>query len=126
MTERAFPVVYAEDVDRCVRFYAGLGFEEHVRLSGDGAAGYVGLRRGSAELAVVTVQSPRQLIGVEPGTQPRFEMFIYVDDVDQQVTDHRDNGGTVLREAADMPWGERVAYVADPEGNPVAIAAQSR
>ncbi len=22
-----------------------------------------------------------------------------------------------------MPWGERVAYVADPDGNPVALAA---
>jgi lactoylglutathione lyase len=29
----------------------------------------------------------------------------------------------VLREPADMPWGERVAYLADPEGNVVALAA---
>lgn len=29
---------------------------------------------------------------------------------------------TVLREPVDMPWDERVAYVADPEGNPVALA----
>jgi hypothetical protein len=25
---------------------------------------------------------------------------------------------TVLREAEDMPWGERIASVADPEGKP--------
>jgi hypothetical protein len=30
---------------------------------------------------------------------------------------------TVLPEPADMTWGERVAYVADPDGNPVALAA---
>ena len=29
----------------------------------------------------------------------------------------------VLREPADMPWGERVAYVSDPDDNPVALAA---
>jgi lactoylglutathione lyase len=32
-------------------------------------------------------------------------------------------GGSVLREAADMPWGERVGFVADPEGNVVSLAA---
>jgi len=24
-----------------------------------------------------------------------------------------------------MPWGERVGYVSDPDGNPVAVAAPS-
>ena len=27
-----------------------------------------------------------------------------------------------LREPGYMPWGERVVYVADPDGNPVALA----
>ena len=31
-------------------------------------------------------------------------------------------GATVFRKPQDMPWGERVAWVADPEGNPVALA----
>ena len=28
----------------------------------------------------------------------------------------------ILQEPATMPWGERQAYLADPEGNPVALA----
>jgi lactoylglutathione lyase len=32
----------------------------------------------------------------------------------------------VLRDPADMPWGERIATVADPDGNPVALANQAR
>ena len=28
----------------------------------------------------------------------------------------------VLAEPEDMPWGERMAYVSDPDGNPVALA----
>jgi lactoylglutathione lyase len=63
------------------------------------------------------------LAGVEPGPGPRHELFVYVDDVDATVTALRDDGGRVLREPADMPWGERVAYVADPEGNVVALAS---
>jgi lactoylglutathione lyase len=121
--ERAFPVIYAEDVGRSLRFYEELGFEEHFRLPSDGEPGYVGLRRGDWELAVVTAQSPQQLIGVEIGSKPRFEMFVYVADVDRQVAQLRGAGVSVLREAEDMFWGERVAWVADPDGNPVALAA---
>jgi len=52
----------------------------------------------------------------------RFEIFIYVGDVDSAVEELRQRRGTILRDAMDMPWGERVAYVADPDGNPVALA----
>jgi lactoylglutathione lyase len=105
-----------------VGFYARLGFEEQFRLPAEGEPGYVGLRRGASELAVVTVQSPQHLIGMEVGSRPRFEMFIYVDDLDGQVDELRGVGVAVLRAPEHMPWGERVAYVADPEGNPVALA----
>jgi uncharacterized glyoxalase superfamily protein PhnB len=29
---------------------------------------------------------------------------------------------TIHREPADMPWGERIAFLADPEGNLVTLA----
>jgi lactoylglutathione lyase len=47
---------------------------------------------------------------------------MYVDEVDRLVEALRADGVEVVREPADMPWGERVAYVTDPEGNPVALA----
>jgi len=119
---RAFPVVYAHDVGLSVRFYETLGFEEQFRMPQDSEPGYVGMRRDDAELAIVTVESPRQLIGLEVGSGPRFEMFVYVHDLDQEMGELRGAGVTVLREPEQMPWGERVAYVADPDGNPVALA----
>jgi lactoylglutathione lyase len=123
MARRAFPVLYAKDVDAVAVFYGRLGFREHVRMPApDGSAGYVGLAREGAELAITSEESPRALAGVEPGPGPRHELFVYVDDVDAAVTELRDAGATVLREPADMPWGERVAFVADPEGNVVSLA----
>jgi lactoylglutathione lyase len=120
---RAFPVLYAKDVERVADFYARLGFEEHFRMPGeDGAAGFIGLRREVAELAVVTEDSPRALAGVEPGPGPRHELFVYVDDVDATLRQLDDAGATVLREPDDMPWGERLAFVRDPEGNVVTLA----
>ncbi|MGI8728702.1 MAG: hypothetical protein ACR2LK_01655 [Solirubrobacteraceae bacterium] len=44
MALRAFPVLYAKDVETVAAFYVGLGFEEHFRLPGpDGAAGFIGM-----------------------------------------------------------------------------------
>jgi lactoylglutathione lyase len=124
MSLRAFPVLYAKDVERVAGFYATLGFAEHFRLPGpDGAAGFIAMRRDAAELAVTTEDSPRMLAGVEPGPGPRHELFVYVEDVDGTVAGVRAAGGAVLKEAADMPWGERVGFVADPEGNVVSLAA---
>jgi lactoylglutathione lyase len=47
-------------------------------------------------------------------------LFVYVDDVDAAVALL---AAPVLRAPEDMFWGERVAWVADPDGNPVALAA---
>jgi lactoylglutathione lyase len=72
----------------------------------------------------VTAQSPQDLIGVEIGSKPRFEVFVYIADLDRRIEQLRGAGESVLREREDMFWGERVAWVADPDGNPVALAAE--
>jgi lactoylglutathione lyase len=117
--ERAFPVVFARRVVDVARFYEALGFERHFELPEEGEPGYVGLRRGAHELAVVSAEWPAEQYGLAVGDGPRFEMFVYVDDLDAVLAAV---GAPVLRAAETMPWGERVAYVADPEGNPVALA----
>ena len=50
-------------------------------------------------------------------------MCIYADDVDEAVAMLREAGVRVLAEPIDQPWGERMAYVEDPDGNPVMITA---
>jgi lactoylglutathione lyase len=124
MPPRCFPIAYVVDVERSARFYRELlGFEEHFRMPAEGPAGYVGLHLGEAQFGVVSAEWPRERIGAEPGSGVRFELFVYVDGVDDAVARMRAAGVTVQREPEDMPWGERIAYVADPDGNPVALAA---
>jgi lactoylglutathione lyase len=121
---RAFPVIYARDVEAVAAFYLRLGFEEGFRMPAqDGSAGFIRMQRDGAELAVTTEDSPRMLAGVEPGPGPRHELFVYVADVDATVAALREAGSSIFAEPADMLWGERLAYVADPEGNIVALAA---
>jgi lactoylglutathione lyase len=122
MAERAFPVIFAKHVSATAGFYERLRFERHFQLPPEGEPGYVGLRRGTYELAVVADDWPRQQYGASVAPGVRFEMFVYVAAVDDLVVELRRDGTRILSEPADMPWGERVAYVEDPDGNPVALA----
>lgn len=123
MVLRAFPVLYAREVERVAAFYLRLGFTETFRLPDEsGTAGFIALKRGTAELGVTTEASPRMLAGVEPGPGPRHELFVYVDDVDATFVELQREGVMPLREPADMPWGERLAFVQDPEGNVTTLA----
>jgi lactoylglutathione lyase len=58
---------------------------------------------------------------LRPATGHRIELCVSVDDVDDVVRVLRASGAPVLLEPCDQPWGERVAYVADPEGNLVML-----
>lgn len=117
---RSFPVVYAASVETSAQFYEQLGFARHFTLPAEGEPGYIGLRRDGGEIAVVDRNWPLDQFSLEPGRSPMVELFIYVTDVDAALAtlDAR-----VLRAAEDMPWGERVGYVLDPDGNPVAVAS---
>ena len=119
---RAFPVVYAvTDVRRTADFWQRLGFERFVELPSDIEPGYIGLRRGASEIAIVSWDWAAQRYGLKSPAGPRFEMYVYVDDLDTLVTDLRNDGIPVLANVADMPWGERVATIVDPDGNPVTL-----
>ena len=49
-------------------------------------------------------------------------MYVYVDDVDKVVARLRAKAVKVLKGPADMPWGERIATIADPDGNPIVLS----
>jgi lactoylglutathione lyase len=122
MALRAFPVAYASDVEAVASFWELLGFRRHVQLPPEGDPGYVGLiRDGAGELAVTHERWAADRYGLSPGSGPRYEMYVYVEDLAATLDRLAQSSVAVLREAEDMPWGERIATVADPEGNPVAL-----
>ena|SRR6266496_4711400 len=124
MVSRAFPVVYASDVERAAQFWERLGFRRHFQLPAEGEPGYVGLRSDAAELAVTSVEVAKDRYGLSKGDGPRFEMYIYVADLDALLGQLAEQDVPILREPEDMPWGERIATVADTEGNPVALCQE--
>jgi lactoylglutathione lyase len=122
MERRAFPVLYVTSVRRSVEFYGHLGYESVYQFPLEGDPHYVGLQRGESSLGIAHMSWPEAQLGITVGTAPRFELFVYVDDVEAQVEVFRQAGYKILQEPATMPWGERQAYVLDPDHNPVALA----
>ena len=73
-------------------------------------AGQIGLGNGSGP--ALHGQTPL------PATGHAVDICVYVPNVDE-VTSAA--GSDVAVPPADMPWGERVAYLADPEGTMILV-----
>jgi lactoylglutathione lyase len=122
MITELFPILSTPDLDRALGFYRDLlgGTVSYSFPSPDGATVYVGLNVGSShigialEAAVVDAPRPRPI-----------NLWVYADDCDAVVERVRASGGTITEEAADQPWGERVARVLDPDGNDLIIGQRA-
>ncbi|MEU2184292.1 VOC family protein [Streptomyces thermolilacinus] len=108
------PVITTADPDVLLGFYTNLfGAEEIFRTPEEGPVFYLGLRIGDSDLGVVAK--------AETGDRaaPRILLSIGVADVDETLGRVTALGGSVSGGPNDMPWGQRVAHIQDPDGNPV-------
>jgi predicted enzyme related to lactoylglutathione lyase len=108
------PILVTADLDRLLAFYTGLlGATEVMRFPDDGPVFYVGLELGDSELGL---SSDASIVSGSPG---RMLLSIEVDDVDARLAQVEALGGEVSSPPNDMPWGQRVAHIKDPDGNVV-------
>ncbi|MEU2247033.1 VOC family protein [Streptomyces sp. NPDC019224] len=113
------PVILTADQDVLIGFYTELfGAEEIFRVPAEGPAFYRGLRIGDTDLGLVTKADPGS------GAAPRILLSIGVDDVDETLGRVEALGGSVGGAPKDMPWGQRVAHIKDPDGNAVNLTQQ--
>ncbi|MFE4254993.1 VOC family protein [Streptomyces sp. NPDC056910] len=108
------PVIVTADQDVLLGFYTKLfGAEEIFRVPAKGPTFYRGLRIGDTDLGLVAKANP------ETGAASRILLSISVDNVDETLGRVTALGGSVRGGPNDMPWGQRVAHIQDPDGNPV-------
>ncbi|MEV6812076.1 VOC family protein [Micromonospora sp. NPDC051296] len=122
MTDRAplagevFPIITAADLPAALRFYVDLlGGVVTYRFPETGEPAYVSLRFGDGQLGIGRQEANESPSG--PTT-----LWVYVADCRAAVADLRAAGVQVVAEPEKQPWGERMATVADPDGNRILVA----
>lgn len=113
------PVILTQDLNRLLDFYSTLfGAKEIIRVPDDGPAFYVGLQVGESTLGLVSNT------GVETAIAQRILLSVGVQSVDKLLEQVDAAGGRLLGPPTDMPWGQRVAHLNDPDGNAVNLTQQ--
>jgi lactoylglutathione lyase len=123
---RCFPMLSAADLRASIAFYRDvLGGRQEYAFPEDEPV-FVTLRLGGSELGIGGLGGdPLHGRPQRPATGHRIELCVYVPDVDEAVETARSAGAPVVLEPADQPWGERVAYLEDPDGNLVLLCAET-
>lgn len=122
MPARLIPMLSAEDFAASRRFYGDLlGGVEAYRFPEDEPV-FVSLTFGESEIGIGGLGgNPIHGQPQRPATGHRIELCLYVDDVDATVAAARAADVPIVVEPVDQPWGERIAYISDPDGNLVML-----
>jgi uncharacterized glyoxalase superfamily protein PhnB len=114
---------FVRDVVRAVHFYTDLlGFTETFRTPKDGIPVHVEMRLGQFLLAVTSVEAALADHGLvlNPGPQSA-ELIVCTDNTDEAYVALVEKGAVSLSAPHDFLQSHRLAWVADPEGNPIHI-----
>lgn len=117
-TRELFPIVACLDLGRARGFYAAVfGAVEHYRFPDEGDPVYISLTIGASTIALADATGPTAYgEPARPATGHAVDLCVYVDDLEPALARGAAVGGAIVAEPERMPWGERVAWLRDPEG----------
>ena len=88
---------------------------------------YIEFETGSTILAMNTREDVKELTGLSltEGVlqSSHFELGFVVEDVEETIEQLKEQGVKVLVEPIVKPWGQTIAYIADPDGNYIEICS---
>jgi catechol 2,3-dioxygenase-like lactoylglutathione lyase family enzyme len=115
--------IYSHDVLRLVAFYEGLGFRETFRTPQDGPPVHVEVVLDGFTIGIASVGSAVADHGLSPdlGGRP-VEILVWTDDTDRDYARLIAEGAPSLSAPHDWLSDLRLAWVADPDGNPIQLA----
>jgi lactoylglutathione lyase len=119
-------VIVVADLDRALKFYC-----EVLGLPlGHRSGPFAQLATGVTRVALYERPAMAETLGRElqpPALDaPGFELGFKVDDCDIAYDELVSAGATPAVPPTDRPWGQRTAYVRDPDGNLVELAQDLR
>jgi lactoylglutathione lyase len=124
VASKLFPMLSCTDLPRSLAFYEDLlGGRETYRFPEEGEPAFIALAIGnSSEIGLGGIAGePLHGRAQRPATGHRIELCVYVEDVDGTYVRAGASGFETVTDPQDMPWGERIAWIADPDGNLVML-----
>lgn len=116
--------LYSDDVPRAMRFYAGLGFTETFRYAPAGEPVHVELVLDGFTLGIADIDAARSDHGLSPSVDGQaIELVLWCDDTDAAFARLTAAGAKPLSQPHDWLDDLRVAWVADPDLNPIQLVA---
>jgi catechol 2,3-dioxygenase-like lactoylglutathione lyase family enzyme len=116
-------ILFSENLPRAIAFYTRLGFTETFRVPLDGEPIHVDLGLDGYMIGIASVESTRDDHGLDPVSKgQRAAVILWTDDTAAAFADLVADGAPAL--AAPHEWLGRllIAWIADPDGNPIQIA----
>ena len=108
------------DLEKCVAFYRDkLGLELKQKTD---VFAYFALGKSSIGLALISVSTVANLLSeaeFTTGTKRNRRTFlsVMVDDLDKEYSELQAKGVRFVRPPTDYQWGQKIAFIEDPEGN---------
>lgn len=115
-------ILFSPDLPRAAAFYTGLGFTETFRTPADGEPIHVDLELDGYKLGIASVDSSRDDHGLDPvPSGQRAAVILWTDDTPAAYAKLTADGIPGLHPP--HRWLDRllIAWIADPDGNPVQI-----
>jgi predicted enzyme related to lactoylglutathione lyase len=118
-----FPIVNVDAIAPVQRFYETVfGASVEYTFPEAGEPVYVTLTIGESSLALGLGTGPAMYGQTPlPATGHGVDLCVYVPDLEAATAAAPAAGGTVVVSPTDTPWGERVAYLSDPQGTMVLV-----
>ena len=115
-------VLFSKDVTRAAAFYTSLGFEEVFRTPATGEPIHVDLLLDAYRIGIASEGSTRDDHGLDPvATGQRAAVVLWTDDVRSVYAELVATGVPSLAEPQEWLGRLLLAWLADPDGNPVQI-----
>lgn len=119
-----YVILIVADLDRAVRFYTDVLGLPLAHRAGD----YAQFATGATRLGFYTRDAMAKTLGTPLETPaahaPGFELGFKVANVDAAFTELVKRGATPVTPPVTRPWGQRTAYVRDPDGYLIELAQQ--
>jgi catechol 2,3-dioxygenase-like lactoylglutathione lyase family enzyme len=118
--------IYSRDVPRLVSFYKDLGFRETFRTPAEGTPVHVEVVLDGFTIGIASVEAAIEDHGLSPNLAGRpVEVVLWTDDADRDYARLTAAGAPSLSAPHDFLSSLRLAWVADPDGNPIQLAQKS-